>query len=509
MRPVGAQPSLFVRTPELSDALSKTASATTQLSEPSATSQQEGLTVPNSYLLNETHVKVGSWQPLKKEEDKNLMPYLFRPKGEVTEEHLPNQDIRCQYQVVHPDSPFEVTAVYGPGRQLKELSAESTSNPDRKFPVTMFTALGHSKSSSSIVSSVSNLSLSGEKDLERLSNEMLDLIAEHTDPNGILALRQTNRHLNAIADKHITDTQRFLMKHAQALGFSKEDIKALLKMPEEHRNFIVENGVKLHAAGHSAFQMNALAQEEEERNFVLQHCVKLHAAGHDPVDMGEVFEMSENQQSFILENCTALHALRHSAEDMGEIAEMPEDQRSFIVENGVKLLVLGHNTEDMKDFAKRTEPGRALTMENSLAKIPELERNFLLENAIKLLAAGHDIYSMQILAYTSEEVHNFVVVNGAKLYAAGHFPSDMSNLAENPEKVRNFVVQNCTQLHAAGIRAAYMPDVAKMSEEQRIFFLENCVKLYAEGHSNIDIFNIAEMPKDKREAVISSLTKKG
>ncbi|WP_188868818.1 hypothetical protein, partial [Pseudomonas asuensis] len=140
-----------------------------------------------------------------------MLPYLFKQEGKVNQERLPNGDIQCRYQVAHvpgnPDNPFEATLVFGSNGQLKELSAKSTSNPERTFPTTEFMPRTDSRPL-------------GSSNLATLPKEVLDRIAGHTastNPDGLLALRQTQWHLNAIADSHITPTQRFLINHGQML----------------------------------------------------------------------------------------------------------------------------------------------------------------------------------------------------------------------------------------------------------------------------------------------------
>ncbi|MFC6478328.1 hypothetical protein ACFQDN_20160 [Pseudomonas asuensis] len=165
-----------------------------------------------------------------------MLPYLFRPDGKVNQEDLPNGDARCHYQVAHvpgdPDNPFEATLVFAKG-QLKELSAKSTSNLERTFPPTTFTPRTDSRPL-------------GSSNLATLPNETLDRIAGHTastNPNGLLALRQTQWHLNAIADSHITPAQRFRINHGQMLhaaGHDADQMRALAIRPEEEREAVME-----------------------------------------------------------------------------------------------------------------------------------------------------------------------------------------------------------------------------------------------------------------------------
>ncbi|GGM32275.1 hypothetical protein GCM10009425_48490 [Pseudomonas asuensis] len=366
MRPVGATPSLFVQTPALSDALSKSASATAQSTTPSATPQQQYPIIPSRMVLGRSLLQIGSHKPPADPRDKALLPYLFKPDGKVSEQRLDNGDIQCCYPVAHvpgnPDNPFEATLVFGRNSQLKELSAKSMSNPERTFPSTSFT-------------STRAPGLFGSSDLAQLSNEMLGRIAEHaasTNPNGLLALRQTNWHLNAIADSHITPEQRFLINHGQRLGdigFSADAMLFLAEMPEEVRSFVLEHCATLHAAGHIAYDMRKLAEKPEEvRSFVLEHCATLHAAGHIAYDMRKLAEMPEEVRSFVLEHCATLHAAGHIVYDMRKLAEKPEEVRSFVLEHCATLHAAGHIAYDMQELAEKPEEVREAVIKELKAK---------------------------------------------------------------------------------------------------------------------------------------------
>lgn len=384
MRQIGA-PSLFAQFMLTSPAPSQTDSVSSQPTASSATAQQ-GRIVPGRVLLNGHIVQVGGYKPLEDPINKALLPHLFRPDGNVEMTHLENGDIQARYKVFapnEPDSPFEITFRFGRNDQLKTLTAESLSNPERAFPNMEFTPLNAHRPF-----------VFDKSDLQKLPNELLDRIAGHTDsenPNGILGLRQINWHTCAIADRHITPVQRFLINKGQALadaGFSQSGMKELLESPED------------------------------QRNFVLRHCQVLKDAGYEPSDTIGLAWRPAVEREFVAAHPRALKKLGCVGSNIRYLAKRPTDERDFVLNHGQKLKDAGHRYFEIFHFATK----------------PEDQRNFIADNAHALKDVNIDTDGMLVLAEKPEDQRTFVVNNAQTLFKAGHDVFGMLELAAREDR---------------------------------------------------------------------------
>ncbi|WP_229685505.1 hypothetical protein, partial [Pseudomonas asuensis] len=249
-------------------------------------------------------------------------------EGQVNQERLPNGDTRCHYQVAHvpgdPDNPFEATLVFGRNSQLKELSAKSTSNPERTFPTTEFMPRTDSRPL-------------GSSNLATLPNETLDRIAGHiasNDPNGVLALRQTNWHLNAIADSQITPTQRLLINQGQTLGnFSKTEIKSFLKLLPARQEFVLQHGPLLNSVGYSSGMMMGLAaRPRDKQDFVTGNAQTLKDAGFSGFRIYHVSELDNDRRNFVMNNLATLLAAGMNGDEIYSLARKSADVRNARVQ---------------------------------------------------------------------------------------------------------------------------------------------------------------------------------
>ncbi|MFC6478712.1 hypothetical protein ACFQDN_22350, partial [Pseudomonas asuensis] len=192
------------------------------------TAHAPSLNVPDRLISNNRAFLVGGFKPSEKKEDRDLLPFLLKPKGEVKETSLDNGGTLLQYQAQKPGKEGEQAQIFNvnvradSNKQLNHLTSSCISHPGRNGE----DGIALRKGFEPLVSHLQNLPAELKLD-----------IAGYTGKNGQgaeLALRQTSHQMKDIAGKMLSQRQQFLVKNGQALedaGYDGDDMSALAERP--------------------------------------------------------------------------------------------------------------------------------------------------------------------------------------------------------------------------------------------------------------------------------------
>ena len=202
-----------------------------------------------------------------------------------------------------------------------------------------------------------------------LPNELLQQIAEQTGQrnNGVnVSLRGVNRHMKAIADRQLSDGQRFLVQNGEsleAMGHSAVDMQFLGTRSAAEQGFVLANGARLKELGHNSFAIRELAAcPAAQQSFVLTNGARLKALGYRAVVMRFLAACPAAEQDFVLANGAPLKEMGHSVGATQFLATRPAAEQAFVLANGTRLQALGHSAGAMLRLATRPAAEQAFVL---------------------------------------------------------------------------------------------------------------------------------------------------